>query len=82
MCFLGDIPLRRPGSFSCRQTVAYEDRGLVTVANPKGDDDDPPKNFTFDAVFAAEVTQRHIYDVCAAELIDACLNGYNGTIFA
>jgi kinesin family protein 3/17 len=52
------------------------------VANPKGDDDDPPKNFTFDAVFAAEVTQRHIYDVCAAELIDACLNGYNGTIFA
>ena len=63
-------------------TIAYEDRGLITVANPKGDADDPPKNFTFDAVFAANVTQRHIYDVCAADLIEACLSGYNGTIFA
>jgi kinesin family protein 3/17 len=76
---------KHPAFLRClvaRQTVAFEDRGLITVANPKGDDDDPPKNFTFDAVFAAEVTQRHIYDVCAAELIDACLDGYNGTIFA
>ena len=27
------------------------------MANPKGDADDPPKNFTFDAVFGADVTQ-------------------------
>lgn len=64
------------------QTVAYEDRGVITVANPKGDADDPPKNFTFDAVFSDTVTQRHIYDVCAADLIESALAGYNGTIFA
>jgi hypothetical protein len=62
--------------------VAYEDRGVITVSNPKADADDPPKNFTFDAVFGAEVTQRHIYEVCAADLIESCLAGYNGTIFA
>lgn len=62
--------------------MAYEDRGVITVANPKADADDPPKNFTFDAVFNAEVTQRHIYEVCAADLIESCLAGYNGTIFA
>jgi kinesin family protein 3/17 len=63
-------------------TKAFEKTGVVTVGNPKGDADDPPKNFTFDAVFDDQVTQRHIYDVCAADLIESCLDGYNGTIFA
>ena len=66
----------------CSATVAFEDRGLIQVQNPKGDADDPPKNFTFDAVFGANVTQRHIYEVCAAPVVEAALQGYNGTIFA
>lgn len=72
----------KPNFKTNRGTHAYEDRGVITVINPKSDEDDPPKTFTFDAVFDDQVTQRHVYDICAAELIEACLAGYNGTFFA
>jgi kinesin family protein 3/17 len=61
---------------------AFPDRGLIAVKNPKANDSEPPKNFTFDAVFAANVEQKHIYDVCASSVVESVLNGYNGTIFA
>ena len=63
-------------------TEAFPDRGLIVVKNPKAGDSDPPKNFTFDAVFAANVEQKNIYDICAASVVESVLNGYNGTIFA
>lgn len=63
-------------------TVADESRGIVTVANPRGDEGDPPKTFTFDAVFDPDVTQRKLYDVCSAPVVEAVLSGFNGTIFA
>ena len=40
------------------------------------------KNFSFDAVFGPVVEQKHIYDTCAAGVVESVLNGYNGTIFA
>jgi kinesin family protein 3/17 len=52
------------------------------VRNPKASDSEPPKNFSFDSVFASSVEQKHIYDTCAAGVVDSVLNGYNGTIFA
>jgi hypothetical protein len=52
------------------------------VRNPKANDREPPKNFSFDAVFAANVTQKDIYNTCAASVVEAVLGGYNGTIFA
>ena len=52
------------------------------MRNPRADDREPPKSFTFDAVFGADAIQRNIYDICAAGVIDSVLNGYNGTIFA
>ena len=61
---------------------AFSDRGLISVKNPKANDSEPPKNFTFDAVFPANVEQKHIYDVCASDVVESVLNGYNGTIFA
>ena len=61
---------------------AFPDRGLIIVRNPKASDSEPPKNFSFDSVFAAAVEQKHIYDTCAAGVVDSVLNGYNGTIFA
>ena len=63
-------------------TEAFPDRGLIVMKNPKAGDSEPPKNFTFDAVFAANVEQKNIYDICAASVVDSVLNGYNGTIFA
>ena len=55
---------------------------MIIVKNPKAGDQEPPKNFSFDAVFAADVTQKHIYDTCAAGVVESVLGGYNGTIFA
>lgn len=63
-------------------TVADETRGTITCTNPKADEGDPPKSFTFDAVFGCNCTQRSIYDKCGATVVEAVLNGYNGTIFA
>ena len=33
-------------------------------------------------MFSATVEQKHIYDTCAASVVESVLNGYNGTIFA
>ena len=43
-------------------TVAEEAQGTITCTNPKADASDPPKSFTFDAVFAENCTQKSIYD--------------------
>lgn len=43
---------------------------------------DPPKAFTFDAVFDWESTQREVYENTAAGIVSSTLEGYNGTIFA
>lgn len=64
-------------------TIAHEDRGAIELRNPSPEsDDDVSKTFTFDAVFSEKSTQRHIYDVCAAPVVESVLAGYNGTIFA
>ena len=59
-----------------------EDSGMITLRNPRSDDREPPKSFTFDHVFGPNCTQRSIYDSCAAAVVDSVLQGYNGTIFA
>lgn len=63
-------------------TIADEAHGTVMCVNPKADVADPPKSFTFDAVFAVDCKQKSIYDKCGATVVEAVLNGYNGTIFA
>jgi kinesin family protein 3/17 len=67
-------------------------RGQVTLqAGGKGDGGnaaaaaggaDPPKAFTFDAVFDWESTQREVYENTAAGIVASSLEGYNGTVFA
>ena len=56
--------------------------GAVTLHNPKADASEPPKTFTFDEVFDADVTQREVYDRGARPIVNSVLEGYNGTIFA
>ena len=65
-----------------RTTEAQQDRGVIVVRNPKSDEREPPKNFSFDHVFGESVTQKFIYDSCMSQVVDACLEGFNGTIFA
>ena len=65
-----------------KASVAEQDRGMIVVKNPKADDREPPKNFTFDHVFDENVTQKFIYDSCMCHVVEACLEGFNGTVFA
>ena len=63
-------------------TKADESRGTIIVENPKGDDGEPPKSFTFDFVFGADTQQKGLYDKAAAPAVNAVLQGFNATVFA
>ncbi|XP_014206382.1 kinesin-like protein KIF3A [Copidosoma floridanum] len=67
---------------SCQSIINVNTlNGVVTIYNPSIADE-PPKNFSFDAVFDCTSTQVDIYNEIARPVIDKVLRGYNGTIFA
>ena len=39
-------------------------------------------DFAFDFVFGQHANQEEIFDKCARPVVDAVLEGYNGTLFA
>ncbi|KAG2947117.1 hypothetical protein C6341_g7797 [Phytophthora cactorum] len=63
-------------------TTANFDRAEVSILNPVASSSEPPKSFTFDAAFGAKSTQQQVYDTAATEIVEAVMEGYNGTIFA
>lgn len=65
-------------------TIADEEKGRIEIRNPspEGGVESSSKTFSFDAVFSDKSSPRHIYDVCAAPVVQSVLEGYNGTIFA
>eukprot|EP00039_Didymoeca_costata_P008337 m.110559 g.110559 ORF g.110559 m.110559 type:complete len:711 (-) comp14043_c0_seq3:1689-3821(-) len=56
--------------------------GTVSVQNPDKSKGIPPKEFTFDMCFDWDAKQLDIYNRTARDIVNACLQGYNGTIFA
>lgn len=62
------------------QITEIDDKaGVIKLKNPKNDQD--TKTFTFDAVFHETCTQQGVYNTTARPIVDAALNGFNGTIF-
>lgn len=59
-----------------------EVRGQVQVTNPDAPKGEPPKTFTFDTVFAPGCKQTDVYNQTARPIVEAVMEGYNGTIFA
>lgn len=59
-------------------------KGLVELTKDSSGrkNDEPPRKFTFDAVYDWNSKQRDLYDETFSELVESVLNGYNGTIFA
>lgn len=55
--------------------------GQVVVRNPKAPNE-PPKNFTFDSIYDWNSIQIDIYNETARPIVESCIEGYNGTIFA
>ncbi|KAL4002681.1 Kinesin motor domain family protein [Acanthocheilonema viteae] len=53
----------------------------VFVTNPNNGQE-PPRIFTFDAVFGEDSDQFSVYNIAARHIVDNVLKGYNGTILA
>jgi kinesin family protein 3/17 len=56
--------------------------GQISVRNPNAQSDEPPKVFTFDHVFGDDTRQLDIYNLISRPIVDAVIEGYNGTVFA
>lgn len=52
--------------------------GTISVRNPNGPSDEPPKLYTFDHVFGDDAKQLDIYNLIARPIVEAVLEGYNG----
>lgn len=52
--------------------------GTISVRNPNGSPDEPPKTYTFDHVFGDDAKQLDIYNLISRPIVDAVLEGYNG----
>ncbi|XP_003389109.2 PREDICTED: kinesin-like protein KIF3A [Amphimedon queenslandica] len=78
-------PLSQSERNNNHQSIVTVDqtRGEITIVlpDPKGMRE-PKKTFTFDSVFGADTTQADVYNETARPIVDAVLEGYNGTIFA
>ncbi len=65
-------------SRGCASVVlADKSTNQISLTKPKSAKE-PPKLFTYDAVFGVDATQRSIYDESAFPLIESVLEGYNG----
>ncbi len=52
---------------------------VLQLRNPGTSDKEPPKTFSFDQVYDWNSRQDTIFDITAKPIIDACMDGYNGT---
>lgn len=48
------------------------------MRNPKSDDKEAPKTFTFDQVYDQNCSQVEIFDITARPIVDSAMEGYNG----
>lgn len=56
---------------------------LVTeTASSASGEEDAQRQYTFDSVFGMDCKQRDVYEQTSQSIVESCLNGYNGTIFA
>uniref|UniRef100_K3WTM0 Kinesin-like protein n=1 Tax=Globisporangium ultimum (strain ATCC 200006 / CBS 805.95 / DAOM BR144) TaxID=431595 RepID=K3WTM0_GLOUD len=63
-----------PASDPLQQTVFLHSKHAVPNS--------APKTFTFDRAFGEDATQNDVFEVVGVPITQACLQGYNGTIFA
>jgi len=57
-------------------------KGEVSIRNPQSDEGEPPKMFTFDAVYDWNSLQESVFNDTALPIVNSVIEGYNGTIFA
>eukprot|EP01028_Stygiella_incarcerata_P007187 TRINITY_DN294_c0_g3_i2.p1 TRINITY_DN294_c0_g3~~TRINITY_DN294_c0_g3_i2.p1 ORF type:complete len:768 (-),score=265.94 TRINITY_DN294_c0_g3_i2:1667-3970(-) len=75
-------PLDPDKESMCDKIVEMDtEYGQILLHNPRGSEHNLEKTFRFDRVFDWDSTQKEIYDHAARRIVDACFEGYNGTIF-
>lgn len=57
-------------------------RGEIFIQNAKGDPSDAPKTFTYDCTYGPDSIQEQVYTDTGYPIVESCIQGYNGTIFA
>lgn len=75
-------PLNKKEVAEKNQKVVSIHNNTLSIRNPSANADEPPKQFSFDYVFSPESKQLDIYNLIARPIVDAVLEGYNGTVFA
>ena len=58
------------------------EQSIAQVQLKKPKSDAPPKLFTFDGAYFMHDTTQQMYDEICVPLVEAALDGYNGTVFA
>eukprot|EP01138_Halocafeteria_seosinensis_P006256 gb/GECG01006397.1/.p1 GENE.gb/GECG01006397.1/~~gb/GECG01006397.1/.p1 ORF type:complete len:893 (+),score=173.61 gb/GECG01006397.1/:1-2679(+) len=56
--------------------------GAVQIHNPREDEEQEAKQFTYDIVYDENSTQRSVYEEVGFPLVESVMSGYNGTMFA
>ncbi len=77
-------PLNSKETSEGNQKVVSVDKstGSISVRNPNSNSGEPPKVYTFDHVFGDDAKQLDIYNLVSRPIVEAVLEGYNGTVFA
>ena len=77
-------PLNEKEKSESNQKVVSVDKstGTISVRNPAANSAEPPKTYTFDHVFGDDSKQLDIYNLIARPIVEAVLEGFNGTVFA
>uniref|UniRef100_A0ABM5F8U9 Kinesin-like protein n=1 Tax=Pogona vitticeps TaxID=103695 RepID=A0ABM5F8U9_9SAUR len=74
---------RKEAAAGCEAIVAVDvPLGQVSLRHPRAAPGEPAKTFTFDAVYDAAARQADLYDETVRPLVEAVLQGFNGTLFA
>lgn len=66
---------------NCKEIVDTDPKvNTISIRNPTNENE--TKGFTFDATYDKNTVQKNFYDESCAGIIESCLEGFNGTIFA
>eukprot|EP00041_Stephanoeca_diplocostata_P031444 m.978641 g.978641 ORF g.978641 m.978641 type:complete len:1272 (+) comp23961_c0_seq4:258-4073(+) len=73
---------KRETDMNCGNVIKMDgSSGLCKITKP-GSESNPPKSFTFDAVYDMTSNSQTIYEEMAFPVVEGCLQGFNGTVFA
>ena len=62
----------------CGSIVSVDTKLNQIILKNSKEKNEPPKSFSFDAVFPTTTAQRFIYENSAFPLVESVLEGYNG----